>query len=131
MADAPAANVQTETGFMLVSTPEMTAFDLVNHPESCGGWSNVATVLAELAERLDPEALYNRATASRAPSVQRLGYLLGQAGYPGLTDPLLRALGARALSSGPAGLRRSPGAADVTAVAPWRIVPNVQLELDL
>jgi predicted transcriptional regulator of viral defense system len=131
VAGAPAANVQTETGYMLVSTPEMTAFDLVGHPESCGGWSNVATLLAELAERLDPEALYDVATASRAPGVQRLGYLLDQAGYPRLADPLLRALGARRYRPVRLASDAPPGAADVTAVAPWRIVPNVQLELDL
>lgn len=49
--------MQTETGHMIVATPETTAFDLVRFPAAAGSWSNVATVVAELAERVDPNAL--------------------------------------------------------------------------
>ena len=35
--ETPATRVQTETGTMLVSTPESTAFDLVRFPAACGG----------------------------------------------------------------------------------------------
>jgi len=31
-----------------------TSIDLVRFPDACGGWSNVATVLAEPAEQIDP-----------------------------------------------------------------------------
>lgn len=48
----------------------------VGHPERCGDLDNVATVIAELAESIEGDAL--EAEARRAPVawVQRLGYLL-------------------------------------------------------
>lgn len=48
---------------MQVATPETTAFDLVRFPAAAGYWSNIATVLSELAEKLDPEPLAARAAA--------------------------------------------------------------------
>ena len=120
--------MQTETGSMRVSAPETTAFDVVRYPSACGGWSNVATVLAELAERLDPQRLAAVAGGMKTPEVQRLGYLLDQAGHPRLADPLLRTLAARryrpvrlsAESSPPVGLPEGP----------WRVIDNVHVELD-
>ena len=86
-------------------------------------------MLSELAEKLDPEALRRAAAESRTPDVQRLGYLLDLVGHPRLADPLLRALSGRRyrpvpLASGaPVGNSKPPE-------APWRIIPNVRLELD-
>jgi hypothetical protein len=50
--------------------------ELVGYPERCGYLDNVATVIAELAESIEADAL--EAEARRAPVawVQRLGYLL-------------------------------------------------------
>ena len=45
----PVTRVETETGFMMVGTPETTAFDVVRFFSAAGHWSNVATVLSELA----------------------------------------------------------------------------------
>ena len=39
---------------MWVATPELTALDLTDRPERGGGISNVATVLAELAQEAGP-----------------------------------------------------------------------------
>lgn len=50
----PVVLKQTETGTMHVATPETTAFDLVRNPSSAGYLSNVATVLSELADRINP-----------------------------------------------------------------------------
>src|SRR5207253_1132092 len=73
--------VKTPTGEMRVSTPEATALDLVRYPEHCGGLSNVATVLQELAERLDGGELVRIAEADgEVAYAQRLGYLLDRVG---------------------------------------------------
>jgi predicted transcriptional regulator of viral defense system len=132
LVDTPAVRMQTETGSMLVSTPEATAFDLVRHPEACGGWSAVATVLGELAERLDPSALALLARARKTPEIQRLGYLLDRVGEARRADPLLRVLGSRryrrvrlasdeAVAEDPAAYRPE---------GPWRVIPNVDVEVD-
>jgi len=69
--------VKTQMGFMNVSSPELTAFDLVLNEEKVGGLSRVAEVLMELAENMH----FDRTNAGllylfNAPVIQRLGYLL-------------------------------------------------------
>lgn len=77
---APATPVEKRrvaTGYLLVSTPEATACDLVQYVSRSGGLGNVATVLVDLAPRLDPAALAKAADAAAGVAViQRLGYLL-------------------------------------------------------
>lgn len=75
---ASTVRMQTETGYMAVSGPETTAFDLVSYAMDSGGMSNVATVLYELQERFDAGALATEAALRRTPEVQRLGYLLDE-----------------------------------------------------
>ena len=59
---------------MWVSTPDLTAVDLVDRPELGGGLSNVATVLFELAETaaLDPQRLAQLAAGFSATAVRRV-----------------------------------------------------------
>lgn len=53
--------VKTETGSMKVSTPEAAAIDLLRYAPSAGGINNVATVIAELSERIEPGRLVHAA----------------------------------------------------------------------
>jgi predicted transcriptional regulator of viral defense system len=77
----PTVEMRTETGAMLVATPEATALDLLRYIEGAGHLGNVATVLAELAEKMDAERLAQVArTESELPTAQRLGHLLDQVG---------------------------------------------------
>ncbi len=128
VAETAVARVQTETGTMAVSTPESTAFDLVRFPAASGGWSNVATVLLELAERLEPEALSAVAQLRKTPEIQRLGYLLDQTGQPRLADPLLRVLGSKRYR--PVALASDAPRSGADAVSPWRVIPNLEVEID-
>ena len=70
----------TVTGILKLSTPEATAFDLAGYYRHCGWLDNVATVLSELVEVLDPEKLVTVAELSPITWVQRLGYLLETVG---------------------------------------------------
>lgn len=45
--------LKTPTGYMNVSTHEMTAFDLVRYVKSAGYLNHVATILSELQEKFD------------------------------------------------------------------------------
>lgn len=81
--------IKTPTGSLKASTPETTAWDLVRYQRSAGGLDHVATVLAELGEKLDAREL--RATAKRHGDVlvaQRLGYLLDRLRRQDLTKEL-------------------------------------------
>ncbi|MFC1558978.1 type IV toxin-antitoxin system AbiEi family antitoxin [Gemmatimonadota bacterium] len=124
----PVIRKQTETGTMRVATPETTAFDLVRYQAGAGHLSNAATVLAELAERMDAQALVSMAPLVRLPDVQRLGYLLDAVGEDNLAGPLANWLDARR----PRIIPLRPGEpADVEVDQRWHILPNEELEVDL
>lgn len=83
---------KTDTGNMKVSSPELTALDLLRYPHASGGVDHIATVLADLGERLDGRKLARLSAAFERSVVQRLGYLLG-GGRPAVsTDALYEAL---------------------------------------
>lgn len=126
--ETPAERVQTDTGYMRVSTPEATAFDLVRFAAAAGGVGNVATVLGELAERLGNDALRELAAARPTVEVQRLGYLLDSIGHPQLADPLARALAGRRVRV----IRLAPGLPPLSGrpSLPWKVLANEVLDLD-
>lgn len=66
----------TPAGVIKISTPEATAIDLIGYAGHCGGIDNVATVLTELAEKIDARHVVDIAELSPIAWVQRLGYLL-------------------------------------------------------
>ena len=124
----PVAQVQTDTGYMRVSTPEATAFDLVRFVAAAGGLSNVATVLAELADRLRADELRAVAMDRTSPEVQRL-HLLDLVGRQQLADPLARALSGRRVRP-VASASGSPRGVS-TPQSPWRVIVDESVELDL
>ena len=72
----PIQRFNTPRGSVLVSSPEVTAFDLVGYEAQIGGLDAVATILVDLAEKLDPEKLAALAPTVPLPWSQRLGFLL-------------------------------------------------------
>jgi predicted transcriptional regulator of viral defense system len=87
---------KTDTGAMNISTIELTALDLLRYPRAAGGIDNSATVLADLASRLDGDKLAALSTSVERPVVQRLGHLLERLGHGDRAKPMHRALEARA-----------------------------------
>jgi len=125
----PTVAVKTPTGEMRVSTPEATALDLVRYPERCGGLSNVATVLQELAERLDGGELVRVAEADgEVAYAQRLGYLLDRVGRQEIARALAEWVNARAPRVTPL----SPGEAITGAQrdARWRVGVNEEVDVE-
>lgn len=129
VADVPTTRINTPRGQIAVSTPEATAFDLVGYAQHAGGIDNVATVLAELAEKLDAEVLVSLASLSPVPWSQRLGYLLELIGASAKTEPLARYV-AGAVNETTALVPSSP-AAGATHDSRWRLLVNVQVEPDV
>ena len=126
---APVVEVQTETGSIQVSTPETTAYDLVRFAPATGHLSNVATVLGELAEKLEPDALVALAPSYLVPEVQRLGYLLDLLGEHDLAAHLATWLETRRYRA----ILLAPGQPNGGALPDprWRVVPNATVEADL
>ena len=84
-------DTQTYTGTMPVSTPECTALDLVRFNKKIGGLDAVLTVLKELGEKIQPDALLAAVKDEKIRGqAQRLGWLLDRAGWAAMTDPLAK-----------------------------------------
>ena len=81
LQDVPTQSFNTPRGTLLVSSPEATALDLLGYVQHAGGLNQVATVLSELAERIDPAKLAEAARTVPVGWAQRLGYLLEHLGF--------------------------------------------------
>lgn len=68
---------KTETGYIKVSSPELTALDLFSYEKRVGGLNRIGTILNELTEVFQPQRI-NQAFVqlSSVASIQRLGYFL-------------------------------------------------------
>lgn len=87
VADIPTRWHQTPHGRFKVSTPELTALDLLSHPKVVGGMARIIDVLKDLAPLMTPEGLTAALNATQtAPIVQRLGLLLSRLGQVTLAD---------------------------------------------
>lgn len=86
---------KAKTGFYNVSSPELTALDLVANQEHVGGLNRVAVVLGGLAEEMDAERM-DQDLMGYFPvaDVQRLGYILDVVlGEQDLSDAIHECMG--------------------------------------
>lgn len=123
---------KTDAGYLKVSSAELTALDLVNYYDRIGGFNRVATVLAELAENMEPEKL--AATAKRygqVATVQRLGFLLDEIlENNALISPLLEYL--KTVRHYPVLLRPQKEKPQTMVTGNhWKVIPNIAIETDL
>ena len=126
---------KTDTGTMKISSPALTALDLLRYPQASGGIDNVATVLSDLALKIDPTQLTALSALVERPVVQRLGHLLEHLGHDVLTGAMLEAL--RSRGSLPwTELDRQDGSAPDFQLKPpkrdpcWRVIVRRKPELD-
>jgi predicted transcriptional regulator of viral defense system len=130
------STIDTASGQVNISSPELTAFDLVQYESRVGGLDRAATVLAELIENVDFKhldadflGLFNSAV------IQRLGYLLDNiVDRQDLADTLLE----RCISAGIAFHRRTLAVSrrgeDIKGFAfcnKWNIIINREVEADV
>ena len=121
--------MKTSSGYIPVSTPEMTAYDLVRYRKGAGSIDHVATVLAELAERLDPKRLLAIARKGKEmPVIQRLGYLLERTGHAELTGDLGKLVNRRKSKF----VRLEPRSSEEVSArdAHWRVLVNTTIEVE-
>ena len=59
---------KTDTGRMKISSPELTALDLLRYARAAGTFDSIATLLPDLGRKLKPEALAGSRPPSSAPS---------------------------------------------------------------
>ena len=119
----------TDAGYINISSPELTALDLLNYPQKIG-LNRATTVLQELAPIMKISALVKTALRYQStPVIQRLGYILDKIlGEEKLAESLQKALNRR--SSIPVLLstqNENKGVTDET----WKVIKNVEIESDL
>lgn len=77
ITNSPLNDFKVQTGYLKISSPELTAMDLLQNIKHSGGINNVATVLSELIESIKPDRLITFAQQQDTVSwLQRLGYIL-------------------------------------------------------
>lgn len=123
---------KTETGYYNVSTPEMTAADLVYYAKRVGWMSRVATVLAELAEEVKPEKLnVDFVKAIPIATLQKLGYLLDEVlQRKELAEALYKAARKARIPFFTIQLMKGAGNKKYAVSSKWKIIDNVQIEID-
>ena len=75
-------------GKFLISSPELTVFDLIRYSHGGAGFDNIATVLTDLGDSLNAVKLANISSLFGKTVTQRLGYILDFIGYESLTAEL-------------------------------------------
>ena len=129
MGRVPTTDFKTPRGYLKISTPEATAYDLVGYPNHAGGLDNVATILAELAEKLNGKELARLAELSPIAWAQRLGYLLVLAGAEEKTAELAKYIAEK--NPPPTPLVPSLPFEGISRLKPWNLLVNTHVEPDV
>lgn len=122
---------KVDTGYINVSSPELTALDLVNYFEQAGGLSRVTTVLEELCESIDTNKMLDLAKRyTPITAVQRLGFLLEEIlNRHDLSEPIKEYL--KTVNYFPVLLRPQKEKPEMITGNDWKVVQNVEVETDL
>nr|WP_294901359.1 type IV toxin-antitoxin system AbiEi family antitoxin [uncultured Pedobacter sp.] len=122
---------KVDTGYINVSSAELTALDLVNYFEQVGGLNRVATVLEELCESINPDKMLD--VAKRyvpITAVQRLGFLLEVIlNRRDLSDLIKKHL--KTMNYFPVLLRPQKERREMITGNDWKVVQNIDIETDL
>lgn len=129
----PKQNIQLhkgDAGVFKVSSPALTAVDLVHYQNKLGGLNRIASTLEELVEAITPQDLKKLLTwYPRISTIQRLGYLMEQLeAETELIELLKNHLKQHTFY--PILLKPSTKSKDYHTGNFWQIAPNVELELD-
>lgn len=124
--------MKTQSGYINVSGPELTALDLVAREETVGGLGRVAEILTELTDTMRwDETKAGLLDYFNVPDVQRLGFLLERVGENGLADGLYSLLEGSGKTMRKVGLKRTLGTEDSMPVSRrWKIIENYELDFD-
>ncbi|MEI7833037.1 MAG: type IV toxin-antitoxin system AbiEi family antitoxin [bacterium] len=119
---------KSPAGYYRISTPEMTAYDILRYPRACPSLDLAATIMAELGERIEAERLAQLADLDNETSVlQRLGYLLDTTGWKKVTDSLALRLQQRRSVWLPL---RTDAPRDGERNKRWHIIVNADVEVE-
>ena len=129
VTEVPVQAFNTPRGTVQVSTIEATAIDLVGYESHAGGLDQVATILTELAERMDQKRLVAAAQTAPVAWSQRLGFLLDRIGAGDRAVGLKEYVAKTARVTVP--LLPSASHSGALRDHTWRLFVNADVEADL
>jgi hypothetical protein len=123
---------KTPTGYIKISSPELTATDLIQFEKEIGGLNRAATVLNELIDSLNfkktPAQFFEYVPV---PVIQRLGYLLDEAlDYKAQAEDLLLCVKKQAYSFRKTPLKNRKSIIGCETNKKWNVIINEQIEID-
>jgi len=126
------ADKKTETGFLKISSPELTAADIVQFHKRIGGLNRAAAVLEELAEAIEAEKINGEFIGEIQISVvQRLGYLLETVvGLEEIPEKIYRCAQDLQINFFPVALNPAGTSRGFSAANRWKVIVNADVELD-
>ncbi len=128
----PTQTFSTAKSLLTLSTPEGTAMDLMNYSHQAGGMNHIATVLSELAEKIQPEKLRLLMESDVALAwKQRLGYLFEILEEPDLVTIIKEHLSKQPRVDYVALIPSIPIVDESKRNAMWKIIENIEIESDL
>ena len=123
---------KTESGYLQVSNPALTATDLIRYEKRIGGLNRASTVLLELTDVIKP-ADFDSMLIDHTPvtALQRLGYILEFICIkPELADALYVSLVKRSLMLYRIPLKTQAASKGYLAENRWQVIENTKIEPD-
>jgi len=117
----------TESGYINVSSPELTAIDLIHHHKKIGGLNRIIPILEDLSESMKVYKLSSIANESALPAIQRLGYMLEQLGEEKLSNALAKTI--KKNKTNTVSLSLSYKSKDGIFNKKWDLVINTELDI--
>ena len=123
---------KTETGYVKVSSPELTAFDLVYYTNRIGGLNRTCNILNELTESINPKKLENDLLKLfSVATIQRLGYIFDSVLNEGrLANKLWKASQDLNLKFFRQPLNTFKKSSGYITDPRWKIVINTEIDID-
>lgn len=121
---------KVDEGYINISSPELTALDLVSYFERAGGLNKVVRVLEELSVSIDADKMLDLVKRySPITTVQRLGFLLEEIlNKRSLSDPIKEYL--KTVNYFPVLLKPQKEKSEMITGNDWKVVQNVEIETD-
>ncbi|MCM1107985.1 MAG: type IV toxin-antitoxin system AbiEi family antitoxin [Clostridium sp.] len=123
---------RTQTGYVNVSSPELTAVDLIENEKKIGGLNRVCTVLNELAEAINIDEM-DDGLLSITPltTFQRLGYILDSIlEYDEKASALYRRLMSAGMKFRKTPFKIGKPVEGFATDEKWKIIINQEIDID-
>lgn len=124
---------KTESGYLTLSNPVLTAADLFLFEKRVGGINRIATILAELVEIIKPEDFkVELIKIISITAMQRLGFLLEHViEEAALADALYESLRQSGEKFYRTPLKFKSPSKGFSSDNRWKVIPNIKIEMDI